>query len=110
MIEFSGNLERQMKKFLMVKCFSVFFPFDKVLDTLPTVRYQETMSTILTWIQQSETKLSIPQVTVTEYEIMQQRLGELQVCDFVNLDTSLKSCSSIKQSHCYNLNTILELK
>ncbi|XP_040122272.1 dystrophin isoform X6 [Oryx dammah] len=49
-----------------------------ILDTLPTVRYQETMSTILTWIQQSETKLSIPQVTVTEYEIMQQRLGELQ--------------------------------
>lgn len=29
---------------------------------------------------------------------------------FKNLDTSLKSCSSIKQSHCYNLNTILELK
>ncbi|XP_055249427.1 dystrophin isoform X4 [Moschus berezovskii] len=49
-----------------------------ILDTLPTVRYQETMSTILTWIQQSETKLSIPQVTVTEYEIMEQRLGELQ--------------------------------
>ncbi|XP_070318202.1 dystrophin isoform X2 [Odocoileus virginianus] len=49
-----------------------------ILDTLPTVRYQETMSTILTWIQQSETKLSIPQVTVTEYEIMEQRLEELQ--------------------------------
>lgn len=49
-----------------------------ILDTLPTVRYQDTMSTILTWIQQSETKLSIPQVTVTEYEIMEQRLEELQ--------------------------------
>ncbi|XP_043313635.1 dystrophin isoform X3 [Cervus canadensis] len=49
-----------------------------ILDTLPTVRYQETMSTILTWIQQSETKLSTPQVTVTEYEIMEQRLEELQ--------------------------------
>uniref|UniRef100_A0A3Q2HN99 Dystrophin n=1 Tax=Equus caballus TaxID=9796 RepID=A0A3Q2HN99_HORSE len=47
-------------------------------DALPPTRYQETMSTILTWIQQSETKLSIPQVTVTEYEIMEQRLGELQ--------------------------------
>lgn len=83
MIEFPGNLERQMKNFLMVKCFSVFFPFDKVLDTLPTVRYQETYEYHPHVIQQSETKLSIPQVTVTEYEIMQQRLGELQVCDFL---------------------------
>ncbi|KAM5290132.1 dystrophin isoform 2-T2 [Glossophaga mutica] len=49
-----------------------------IVDTLPPMRYQETMSTILTWIQQSETKLSIPQVTVTEYEIMEQKLGELQ--------------------------------
>ena len=45
------------------------------------MRYQETMSTILTWIQQSETKLSRPQVTVTEYDIMEQRLEELQVCE-----------------------------
>ncbi|KAM7044971.1 dystrophin isoform 3-T3 [Molossus nigricans] len=49
-----------------------------LFDTLPPMRYQETMGTILTWIQQSETKLSIPQVTVTDYEIMEQRLGELQ--------------------------------
>ncbi|XP_027947133.1 dystrophin [Eumetopias jubatus] len=49
-----------------------------IFDTLPPMRYQETMSTILTWIQQSETKLSIPQVTVTEYDIMEKRLGELQ--------------------------------
>ncbi|XP_011376775.1 dystrophin isoform X2 [Pteropus vampyrus] len=49
-----------------------------IFDTLPPMRYQETMSTIMTWIQQSETKLSIPQVMVTEYEIMEQRLGELQ--------------------------------
>ncbi|XP_074180013.1 dystrophin isoform X6 [Rhinolophus sinicus] len=49
-----------------------------IFDTLPPIRYQETMSTVLTWIQQSETKLSIPQVTVTEYEIMEQRLSELQ--------------------------------
>nr|XP_044619137.1 dystrophin [Equus asinus] len=49
-----------------------------LFDALPPMHYQETMSTILTWIQQSETKLSIPQVTVTEYEIMEQRLEELQ--------------------------------
>ncbi|XP_070359220.1 dystrophin isoform X3 [Equus asinus] len=49
-----------------------------IFDALPPMHYQETMSTILTWIQQSETKLSIPQVTVTEYEIMEQRLEELQ--------------------------------
>ncbi|XP_012585751.1 PREDICTED: dystrophin isoform X6 [Condylura cristata] len=49
-----------------------------IFDTLPPSRYQETMTTILTWIQQSETKLSIPQVTVTEYEIMEQKLVELQ--------------------------------
>ncbi|XP_063098872.1 dystrophin isoform X13 [Cavia porcellus] len=49
-----------------------------ICDSLPPVHYQETMSTIRTWIQQSETKLSIPQLSVTEYEIMEQRLGELQ--------------------------------
>ncbi|XP_053057896.1 dystrophin isoform X11 [Acinonyx jubatus] len=49
-----------------------------IFDTLPPMRYQETMSTILTWIQQSESKLSRPQVTVTEYDIMEQRLEELQ--------------------------------
>jgi len=37
------------------------------------------MSTILVWIQQAETKLSVPQVAVAEYEIMEQRLGELKV-------------------------------
>lgn len=60
-----------------------------IVDTLPPMRYQETMSTILTWIQQSETKLSIPQVTVTEYEIMEQRLGELQA-----LQSSLQELQS----------------
>ncbi|XP_036083101.1 dystrophin isoform X1 [Rousettus aegyptiacus] len=60
-----------------------------IFDTLPPTRYQETMSTIMTWIQQSETKLSIPQVTVTEYEIMEQRLGELQA-----LQSSLKEQQS----------------
>ncbi|XP_048351416.1 dystrophin isoform X1 [Sphaerodactylus townsendi] len=47
-------------------------------DSLPPVQYKETMNTILLWIQQSEAKLSIPQVTVTEYEIMVQRLRELK--------------------------------
>ncbi|XP_077891122.1 dystrophin isoform X15 [Ictidomys tridecemlineatus] len=49
-----------------------------IFDTLPPMRYQETMSTIRTWIQQSENKLAIPQLSVTEYEIMEQRLGELK--------------------------------
>lgn len=63
------------------------------------MRYQETMSTILTWIQHSEAKLSIPQATVTEYEIMEQRLGELQVCEYLNVLNSTMQISSIKQSH-----------
>ncbi|KAF7251287.1 Dystrophin, partial [Varanus komodoensis] len=36
------------------------------------------MNTVLSWIQQSEAKLSIPQVIVTELEIMEQRLRELK--------------------------------
>ncbi|NWH76658.1 DMD protein, partial [Piaya cayana] len=47
-------------------------------DSLPPARYKETMNTILVWIQQSETKLSMPQVAVAEYEIMEQRLRELK--------------------------------
>ncbi|NWH65491.1 DMD protein, partial [Geococcyx californianus] len=47
-------------------------------DSLPPARYKETMSTILVLIQQSETKLSMPQVAVAEYEIMEQRLRELK--------------------------------
>ncbi|NXT78037.1 DMD protein, partial [Zapornia atra] len=47
-------------------------------DSLPPARYKETMSTILVWIQQSETKLSVPQVVVAEYEIMEQRLREFK--------------------------------
>ena len=50
-----------------------------VFDSLPPAHYKETMSTILVWIQQSETKLSMPQVAVAEYEIMEQRLRELKV-------------------------------
>uniref|UniRef100_A0A8C0IGH3 Dystrophin n=1 Tax=Bubo bubo TaxID=30461 RepID=A0A8C0IGH3_BUBBB len=49
-----------------------------IFDSLPPAHYKETMSTILVWIQQSETKLSTPQVAVAEYEIMEQRLRELK--------------------------------
>ncbi|XP_074714673.1 dystrophin isoform X8 [Strix uralensis] len=49
-----------------------------IFDSLPPAHYKETMSTILVWIQQSETKLSMPQVAVAEYEIMEQRLRELK--------------------------------
>uniref|UniRef100_A0A663DVF2 Dystrophin n=1 Tax=Aquila chrysaetos chrysaetos TaxID=223781 RepID=A0A663DVF2_AQUCH len=49
-----------------------------IFDSLPPAQYKETMSTILVWIQQSETKLSTPQVAVAEYEIMEQRLRELK--------------------------------
>ncbi|NWI23674.1 DMD protein, partial [Sula dactylatra] len=47
-------------------------------DSLPPAHYKETMSTILVWIQQAETKLSVPQVAVAQYEIMDQRLRELK--------------------------------
>ncbi|NXT88704.1 DMD protein, partial [Anhinga rufa] len=47
-------------------------------DSLPPAHYKETMSTILVWIQQAETKVSMPQVAVAEYEIMEQRLRELK--------------------------------
>ncbi|NXU47763.1 DMD protein, partial [Turnix velox] len=47
-------------------------------DSLPPARYKETMNTLIAWIQQSETKLSMPQVVVSEYEIMEQRLRELK--------------------------------
>ncbi|KAM9020794.1 dystrophin isoform 14-T14 [Ara ararauna] len=49
-----------------------------ILDSLPPAHYKETMNTILVWIQQSETKLSMPQVAVAEYEIMEQRLRDLK--------------------------------
>ncbi|XP_020646657.3 dystrophin isoform X2 [Pogona vitticeps] len=48
------------------------------LDSLPPVQYKETMNTIRLWIQQSEAKLSIPRVTVTTLEIMEQRLKDLK--------------------------------
>uniref|UniRef100_A0A8B9F969 Dystrophin n=1 Tax=Amazona collaria TaxID=241587 RepID=A0A8B9F969_9PSIT len=56
-----------------------------ISDSLPPAHYKETMNTILVWIQQSETKLSVPQVAVAEYEIMEQRLRDLKA-----LQTSLQ--------------------
>uniref|UniRef100_UPI00398ED900 dystrophin isoform X4 n=1 Tax=Pristiophorus japonicus TaxID=55135 RepID=UPI00398ED900 len=50
-----------------------------LLHSLPTLRYKETMNNLVLWIQQSEAKLTVPRVTVTEYEIMEQRLRELKV-------------------------------
>ncbi|XP_078415979.1 dystrophin isoform X2 [Cetorhinus maximus] len=50
-----------------------------LLHSLPTLRYKETINTLVLWIQQCEAKLTVPRVTVTEYEIMEQRLMELKV-------------------------------
>ncbi|XP_032889087.1 dystrophin isoform X3 [Amblyraja radiata] len=50
-----------------------------LLESLPTLRYKETMNTLVLWIQQSEAKLTLPRVAVTEYEIMEQRLKDLKV-------------------------------
>ncbi|XP_050825699.1 dystrophin isoform X4 [Serinus canaria] len=49
-----------------------------IFDSLPPAHYKETMNTILMWMQQSETKLSMPQVAIAEYEIMEQRLREFK--------------------------------
>lgn len=61
--------------------FLFFSPLNVVFDSLPPAHYKETMNTILMWMQQSETKLSMPQVAIAEYEIMEQRLRELKVSD-----------------------------
>ncbi|XP_051782196.1 dystrophin isoform X2 [Erpetoichthys calabaricus] len=51
---------------------------NKILNSLPPARYKETVTTIHFWIQQAETKLTLPQVTVTNYEVMEQRLKDLK--------------------------------
>ncbi|POI35597.1 hypothetical protein CIB84_000652, partial [Bambusicola thoracicus] len=80
-----------------------FFPFSSplnaVFDSLPPARYKETVTTILSWIQQSETKVSIPPVAVAEYEIMEQRLGELK---------ALQSSLQEQQKGLKYLNTTVE--
>ncbi|EOA99273.1 Dystrophin, partial [Anas platyrhynchos] len=70
-----------------------------IFDSLPPAHYKETVTTILSWIQQSETKLSIPQVAVAEYEIMEQRLRELK---------ALQSSLQEQQKGLNYLNTTVE--
>ncbi|XP_021263836.1 dystrophin isoform X10 [Numida meleagris] len=70
-----------------------------IFDSLPPQRYKDTVTTILSWIQQSETKVSIPPVAVAEYEIMEQRLGELK---------ALQSSLQEQQKGLNYLNTTVE--
>ncbi|XP_071424824.1 dystrophin isoform X4 [Pithys albifrons albifrons] len=70
-----------------------------ISDSLPPAHYKETMNTILVWIQQSETKLSMPQVAVAEYETMEQRLRELK---------ALQSSLQEQQKGLNYLNTTVE--
>lgn len=70
-----------------------------IFDSLPPARYKDTVTTILSWIQQSETKVSIPPVAVAEYEIMEQRLGELK---------ALQSSLQEQQKGLKYLNTTVE--
>ncbi|KAG2456401.1 DMD protein, partial [Polypterus senegalus] len=49
-----------------------------ILNSLPPARYKETVTTLHLWIQQAETKLTLPQVTVTNYLVMEQRLKDLK--------------------------------
>ncbi|NXJ13623.1 DMD protein, partial [Odontophorus gujanensis] len=68
-------------------------------DSLPPARYKDTVTTILSWIQQSETKVSMPPVAVAEYEIMEQRLRELK---------ALQSSLQEQQKGLNYLNTTVE--
>ncbi|XP_058478668.1 dystrophin isoform X3 [Solea solea] len=49
-----------------------------VLESLPPARYRETISALLAWLQQCETKMAIPSTAVTEYPVMEQRLQDVQ--------------------------------
>uniref|UniRef100_A0A665TBB9 Dystrophin n=1 Tax=Echeneis naucrates TaxID=173247 RepID=A0A665TBB9_ECHNA len=49
-----------------------------VLETLPSSRYKETISTLLAWLQHCEAKLAVPSTAVTEYPVMEQRLKDVQ--------------------------------
>uniref|UniRef100_A0A669QI21 Dystrophin n=1 Tax=Phasianus colchicus TaxID=9054 RepID=A0A669QI21_PHACC len=70
-----------------------------IFDCLPPARYKDTVTTILSWIQQSETKVSVPPVAVAEYEIMEQRLLELK---------ALQSSLQEQQKGLNYLNTTVE--
>ena len=60
---------------------SISVPFtDAVQESLPPARYKETVSTLLSWLQQCEAKLAAPSAAVTELPIMDQRLKDVQVC------------------------------
>lgn len=52
---------------------------DAVQESLPPARYKETVSTLLSWLQQCEAKLAAPSAAVTELPIMEQRLKDIQV-------------------------------
>ncbi|XP_015219666.1 dystrophin isoform X7 [Lepisosteus oculatus] len=49
-----------------------------ILESLPPARYRETVTSLLFWIQQSESRLVVPQFAVTEYQAMEQRLKEIK--------------------------------
>ncbi|XP_065597609.1 dystrophin isoform X10 [Cyrtonyx montezumae] len=70
-----------------------------IFDSLPPARYKDTVTTILSWIQQSETKVSMPPVAVAEYEMMEQRLRELK---------ALQSSLQEQQKGLSYLNTTVE--
>ncbi|XP_052530119.1 dystrophin isoform X14 [Tympanuchus pallidicinctus] len=70
-----------------------------IFDSLPPARYKDTVTTILSWIQQSETKVSVPPVAVAEYEIMEERLLELK---------ALQSSLQEQQKGLNYLNTTVE--
>lgn len=74
-----------------------------VLESLPPARYRETISTLLSWLQQCEAKLAIPSTAVTEYLIMEQRLKDNQVCSHTHIRTVLTMafnyCWSEKQAN-----------
>ncbi|OXB79716.1 UNVERIFIED_CONTAM: hypothetical protein H355_010184, partial [Colinus virginianus] len=72
---------------------------DSIFDSLPPARYKDTVTTILSWIQQSETKVSMPPVAVAEYEIMEQRFRELK---------ALQSSLQEQQKGLNYLNTTVE--
>ncbi|XP_036396175.1 dystrophin isoform X3 [Megalops cyprinoides] len=49
-----------------------------VQESLPPPRYKETITSLLAWLQQCETQLSVPSSAVTHYPVMEQRLKDIQ--------------------------------
>ncbi|KAJ8256206.1 hypothetical protein COCON_G00200700 [Conger conger] len=50
----------------------------QVQDSLPPLRYKETVASLLSWLQQCEAQLSVPSAAVTVYPVMEQRLKDIQ--------------------------------